>query len=821
MKEILDDLRLAFRLLLKDKGFTVTTLLTLVVCIGANAAIFSVVNSVLLRPLPFAAPDRVVLTYNSYPRAGVVRAGTGVPDYYDRLRDVSAFEQIAMYQSRGLTLGGAGSAERILGSAVTPSFFPLLGAKAYRGRLLRAEDGEVGGEHKVILSYALWRRLFAGSDRAVGKDLRLNGVPYSIVGVLPPDFLFLEADRQLWIPLAFTAAERSDESRHNNNWNMIGRLRPGATVRQAQQQIDALNARNLERFPAMKQALIEAGFHTVAEPLQEDLVGSIRPILYLLWGGVFCVLLIGCLNITNLALVRASGRGKELATRQALGASHFRIARQLLVESLVLTAAGGLGGVLLGRWLLGLLAFLDIDELPRGAEIHMDAFVVAVMLGLALAIGLVVGIVPVVRLLRMDLNALLRDETRGGTSGPAAQRGRRALVTVQVAFAFVLLVCAGLLAASFKRVLAVQPGFDSARVLTAKISLPAAGYKSDTEVQAFAARTLEAIRRLPGVAAAGLTSSIPFGGMYSDGVIFPEGHAFGQGESVISPSRIAVSDGYVETMRTRLLRGRLFNAGDTAQAPHRVLVDARLARKFWPNLDPIGRRVYQPEDSQHLTPGPKTEFYTVVGVVDNVKLTGLVEADARFGACYRPFAQSPSHTFALAVRATGEPRRLTGAIRGVVAAVDPGVPMFDVQMMDERLHQTLVSRRVPMLLALGFAAVALFLAAIGVYGVLAYQVAQRTREIGIRMALGATARTISRLVMAESGRMLLLGVVIGLAGTLAASRAMRSLLYAIEPMNLAVLTTVTVVLCTVALVAALVPARRAQRIDPAVALAAD
>ncbi len=591
-------------------------------------------------------------------------------------------------------------------------------------------------------------------------------------------------------------------------------------MQQAQQQIDALNARNLERFPAMRQALIEAGFHTIAEPLQEDLVGSIRPILYLLWGGVFCVLLIGCLNITNLALVRASGRGKELATRQALGASHLRIARQLLVESLVLTAAGGLGGVLLGRWLLGFLTYLDIDELPRGSEIHMDAFVVAAMLGLALAIGLAVGIVPVVRLLRMDLNALLRDESRGGTSGLAAQRGRRALVTVQVAFAFVLLVCAGLLAASFKRVLAVQPGFDSAGVLTAKLSLPAA-YKSDTEVQAFAARTLEAIRRLPGVAAAGLTSSIPFGGMYNDGVIFPEGYAFGRGEPVISPSRIEVSDGYLETMRTRLLRGRLFNAGDTAQAPHRILVDARLARKFWPNLDPIGRRVYQPEDSQHLTPGPKTQFYTVVGVVDNVKLTGLVEADARFGACYLPFAQSPSHSFALAVRATGEARRLTASIRGVVAAVDPEVPLFDVQMMDERLGQTLVSRRVPMLLALGFAAVALFLAAIGVYGVLAYQVAQRTREIGIRMALGATARTISRLVMAESGRMLLLGVVIGIAGTLAASRAMRSLLYAIEPMNLAVLTTVTAVLCSVALVAALVPARRAQRIDPAVALAAD
>ena len=821
MGNVLQDLRFGSRLLWKDKGFALTTLLTLAVCIGANAAIFAVVHSVLLRPLPFAESDRVVLTYNSYPRAGVIRADSGVPDYYDRLRDVAAFEQIAMYRENGFTLGGEGSASRVRATSVTPSFFPLLRARALRGRVFRPEDGEVGGEHKVILSYAAWQRLFAGSDTAVGKDLRINGVPFSIVGVMPADFLFLKADTQLWTPLAFTVQEKADESRHSNNWTMIGRLKPGATVQQAQQQIDALNARNLERFPAMRQALVDAGFHTIAVPLQEDLVSELRPVLYLLWGGVICVLLIGCVNLTNLALVRSSGRLKELATRHSLGAGHLRIARQLLIESTMLTVAGGVGGVLLGRWLLGFLSHLNIDELPRGGEIHMDALVVAAMLALAILIGLVIGVLPVLKLSRVNLNTLLRDEGRGGTSGQGARRARRALVTAQFAFAFILLVCAGLLAASFREVLAIHPGFDPDGVLTAMISLPRAQYKTDAEMLGFTARLLEATRRLPGVQSAGVTTTIPFGGDYSDNVIFPEGYVAGKGESVTSPSELQVSAGYLETMRTRLLRGRLFNAGDTAQAPKRILVDARLAQKFWPNLDPIGRRIYRPEDAQHLLPGPKTEYSTVVGVVDTVKLMGLVEGDARFGAYYLPYPQAPAHGFALAVRSTGDPLALAATIRRVVAAIDPELPLYSVKTMSQRTEEALVSRRVPMLLALGFAAVALFLSAVGVYGVLAYQVAQRTREIGIRMALGAAARAISGLVVAESARMLALGLGIGLAGAFVASRAMRNLLYGVQPMDPVVLATVTAVLGGVALVAAAIPARRAQRIDPAVALAAD
>ncbi|HEY0780981.1 MAG TPA: ABC transporter permease, partial [Thermoanaerobaculia bacterium] len=526
MGNVLQDLLFGTRLLWKDKGFTLTTLCTLVVCLGANAAIFAIVHSVLLRPLPFPESDRVVLTYTSYPRAGAIHSSTSVPDYFDRLRDVPAFAEAAMFRDRGLALGSEGSVMRVDALTVTPSFFPLLRARALRGRLFRPEDGEVGKEHKVILSYGLWQRLFAGSESALGKDVRIGGEPYSVVGVMPEDFLFLRAETQLWIPVAFTPHERADESRHSNNWTMIGRLKPGATVELAQQQIDALNARNLERFPALKQPLLTAGFHSVAVPLQDDLVSDLRPILYLLWGGVVCVLLIGCVNLTNLTLVRASGRLKELAIRQSLGAGHLRIARQLLLESTLLTVVGGLGGLLLGRWVLSWLAHLALEEMPRGSEIHMDAVVVGAMLGVALVIGLVLGVVPVVKLLRANASTLLRDEGRGGTAGHGARRVRRALVTAQFAFAFILLVSAGLLAASFRRVLAIHPGFDPDGVLTARISRPAARDAKDPAITAFATRLLAATRRLPGVQAAGITSSIPFGGSYSSSVIFPEGYAF-------------------------------------------------------------------------------------------------------------------------------------------------------------------------------------------------------------------------------------------------------------------------------------------------------
>ena len=484
MERLVHDVRYAVRVLLKERAFTITALLTLTVCIGANAAIFAVVNSVILRPLPVPGPDRLVLLYNSYPRAGVERASTGVPDYYDRLRETDVFEELALYQERGLTVGADANVERLSGMVIRPSLFRLLRAAPDRGRTFTEEEGERGADRKVILSHALSQRLFGGTGSAVGQDIRINSVPYQIVGVMPAGFHFMSADTQLWIPLSFTAEDRSDDNRHSNSWTMVGRLKPGATVEQAQQQIDALNARNLDRFPALKELIVNAGFHTVVRPLQEDMIADVRKTLYLLWGGVLFVLAIGAVNITNLVLIRSTARMRELATRHALGAGLARLTRQLLTETVLLTLIGGIAGAAAGYGALGLLTSAGIETLPRAAEIQMDGTVFGFTMALALVVGLVVACVPVVHLRHMNLSQAFREEGRSGTSGRGSRTLRRLLVASQVAFAFMLLIGAGLLLASFERVLSVQPGFEPNQLLTARVSPPASRYPEQPQIRA-------------------------------------------------------------------------------------------------------------------------------------------------------------------------------------------------------------------------------------------------------------------------------------------------------------------------------------------------
>lgn len=822
MDTLWSDLKFAVRLLWKDKAFALTALLTLGICIGANTAIFSVVYSVLLRPLPVPESDRIVIMYNAYPKAGVERAATGVPDYFDRLRETTVFEEQALFNRRGQTVGTDDGAERIPAMAVTPSFFRLLRVPAHRGRVFTDEDGEVGADQKVILSHQLWQRLFHGDEAAIGKDLRVGGVPFTVVGVMPEDFRFLAGDIRLWVPIAFTPQQKSDDGRHSNNWTMIGRLKPGASLDQAQQQIDALNARNMERFPKFRQILTDAGFHTRSALLQDDIVRDIRGVLYLLWGGVGFVLLIGAVNITNLVLVRSNVRLKELATRQALGAARGRMARQLLTETMCLSVAGGALGLLLGRWAIDLLSGVGLDALPRGSEVAIDATVVAFVMALSVLVGGMVGVILVLQVYRLNLNAVLREEGRGGTSGRGARIVRRALVTAQVAIAFVLLIGAGLMLASFREVIRLRPGFDPAGVLTANVSLPATQYRGDPEIRTFVERTLERVRSLPGVQAAGLTSNVPFGGNYNDSVILAEGYPMKPGESLISPSQTRVSDGYFETMRIPLVRGRLFTRSDTSSSMPAIIVDERLAAKFWPGIDPLGRRMYQPgSPDKLLEPDPNEPMFTIVGVVGSVRQRGFLDPQDSVGAYYFPTTQSPSRGLTFAIRTAGDPQSVVGALRRELQAIDPELPVYGVETMDERMAVSLVRRRTPMVLAVGFSAVALFLSAIGIYGVLAYQVAQRTREIGIRMALGSNARGIFRMVLGEGLRMLAIGVVLGIGGAVALGQAMQSLLYGVKPTEPAVLALGAVVLGVVALLACVVPAARATRIDPSLALAAE
>lgn len=821
MDRLLQDLRFAFRLLWKDRSFAVTTVATLSLCLAANVAIFAIVDGVLLKPLPFDQPDRLVRIYNKYPGAGVAIAGSGVPDYFDRQRDMAVLEEVAMYRQAGLTISGSGDAERVQAMTVTPSFFRVLKVQPMRGSAFTEQQGEIGHEKVVILSHGFWQRVYGGRDDALGQDLRVGGEPYRIVGVLDPRFRFLDPDIQLFRPAAFTAQERSDESRHSNNWEQFARLKSGATIEQAQAQVDAINAANFERFPGWREILTNARFGTDVVDFQEDLIGSTRSTLSMLWGGALLVLLIGCVNIANLALVRATARVRELATRHALGATFARLARQSLTESVVLALVGGAAGLGLGWWGLQAAPLLGFDQLPAGAGIHIDGRVVAFTLVLVALVGMVVGLIPIVAMRRANIAQVVREEGRSGTQGRGPRLVRRALVTSQVAFALMLLIGAGVLLASFDRVLRIDPGFRAGNVLTGTISLPAARYPTPDSVRAATNRILDSIRAIPGVEAAGATTSLPFAGSYSDSVILAEGYQMQPGESLISPSQVYASEQYFETMGVRLLGGRLFTEADAESRPRVMVIDEMLANRFWPGGDALGKRMYFPADINSILAKPSEEqLMTIVGVIAPMRIRGLVDSagSRRTGTYFFPLRQGPARSLGLAIRTTQPPETVTSAVRREIAQIDAELPFYGVRTMEERLSASVLDRRTPTLLATGFAVVALLLAGIGIYGVLAYQVSQRRREIGIRMALGAANSSIFTLVLREGGLIVALGTVFGLAGAFVLRQSIQAQLYEVGAMDPRVVAMVAVVLIAVALVACLLPARRAARTDPMIAL---
>ncbi len=818
MESLFRDIRFGLKLLWKDRGFTLTAVTTLSLCIGANAAVFAIIYSVVLKPLPFPEPDRIFIMYNSYPNAGVKRASNGVPDYYDRLRDVTAFEEQAFYNNQGVTIGEKGSVQQVESMGITPSLFRLLRVRPFLGRNFTEEETEIGNQRKVILSYALWQELYGGDRSVIGKDLRIYGNPHSIVGVMPRDFFFLNSKVRLWRPLAFTPEQK--KAYHSNSWEMIGRLKPGATMEQAQAQIDALNRANLDRLPELKPLLINAGFHTEVHPLKDEIVRDIKGTLFLLWGGVLFVLLIGAVNIANLALARSSARMKELAARFALGASRWRVTRQLVTESVLLTFLSAGAGLLLGWWGLRLLEILRMNRIPRGSEIAMDGTVVLFILALAAVVGVGIGVIPVLHANRIDLTTVFRIEGRTGTAGRGARMLRNTLVVSQVAFALILLTGAGLLLESFRRVLAVKPGFSYENVLTGTVALPSVRYKDGDTMRAFADSVLGKIRALPGVLGAGATDSIPFGHNSSDSVILAEGYTMKPGESVVSPNQIVVTPGYFEAMRVPLIAGRYFDRRDTPQSPRVIIVDQRLARKFWPDANPVGRRMWQPSSPQEFLQGPgkDTRWFTVVGIVGSVKLRALVDPDERVGIYYFPYSQSPRDDLTFAARTGVDPVTMARPEAEAVREVDPELPMFDVQTMQDRISESLITRKAPMLVAIGFSVVALFLAAVGIYGVLAYMVTQRTKEIGIRMAMGGTTKEIFQLVLNQGLLLLGIGFVVGMGGTVFLSRYLASQLFGVRPLDPLVLASVVGILAAVAVLASILPAQRAARVDPIVAL---
>ena len=589
MERLLQDLRFAGRLLWKDRSFSLTTIATLALCLAANVAIFAVVNGVLLKPLPFPEPDRLVRFFNKYPGAGVETGGSnGVPDYFDRKRDMAALEETALFREAGVTISGSGlaEAERVEAMFVTPSFFRVIGTQPYRGQLFSEEQGELGQEKVVILSHGSWQRLFGGRDDAIGQDIRLGGEPYKVVGVLAPEFVFLNPDLQLFRPAAFTARDKSDETRHNNNWQQIGRLKAGATLQQAQSQLDAINAANFERFPKWQEILKNARFGSDVVDFQSDLIGERKSTLTMLWGGAIFVLLIGCVNVANLVLVRSTSRIRELATRHAMGATFGRLSRQALTESLVLSIAGGLAGLGLGWWALQAAPFFGFDRLPSGVALSLDAQVV----------GFTHPADHHGRPRRRH-DSRGRDAPRQHGAGdsrgrPQRHAGPRTEADAPRAGHQPGGVCldvadrrrgvAGELRSHpddrsrLSRRQRVDRHHQLAGVALCRQQRTARGQRRASSI---------ACARSPGVVGAGVTTTLPFSGSYSDSVILAEGYQMQPGESLISPGQVTVSDGYFEAMGATLLSGRLFTADDTDGRPRVLVIDDRLARRFWPKGD--------------------------------------------------------------------------------------------------------------------------------------------------------------------------------------------------------------------------------------------
>jgi predicted permease len=813
---VLQDLSLALKLLFKQRAFAAAALLTLALCIGANTAIFTVLENVVLRGLPFPHSEELVTMFNIYPGVGVSdRGANGIPDYLDRRKMTNVFSEVALIGNAGYEVGMEGSPQRIRGQNVTPSFFKVLGVRPLLGRTFTEDEAVLGKEKVAVLTEGLWKDLFARDPGVVGKDIRLSGTPYRIVGVMPATFGIPGDDVRVYTPFAFTKEQTSDQARHSNNSGMLARLKHGVSLAQAQERVSDLNRRNLDLFPQFRQLLINARFATRVLNYRDALVRDIRPTLYLLQVAVAAVLLIGCVNLANLMLVRANVRMKEFAIRFSLGAGRWRIARQLLTESVLLSLMGGALGVAVAYGGVRLLSYLGAKDLPRGVTIAIDPGALAFTGAIALLTGMVFGGVPLVHVLRSDLNAVFRGHERTGTAARSAVWIRSALVVCQVAFAFVLLIGAGLLTMSFVRLLRVDPGFKPENVVTAQISLPRARYGEDARARSFFGDLLARLSAIPGVRYAGATTFLPFSGNYNSSVIAIVGRALAPGENPPVPGWNHVAPGYLQSMRIPLIEGREISESDGPDAQKVVLIDQFLAHKYFPAGGAIGAKITR---GLGLPGNPrKPDECTIVGVVGSVRTGNLAESNP-VGQIYYSYKQYVPRTAYLTLRTQRDNPQLIAAIRRTLQQADPEMPLSDIKTMPERLAESLKNQRAAMALCLSFAGLALLLAAIGIYGVLAYSVSQRTREFGIRAALGAGGRDVIGLVVGQGLRIAAFGLAAGAAGAFALTRMMSALLFDVRPSDPVVFVAVAVVLGSVASIASLIPSARAARIPPAVAL---
>jgi putative ABC transport system permease protein len=814
MENLLHDVRYGIRMLLKQPGFTAVAVITLALGIGANTAIFSVVNGLLLRPLPYANSDRLAIIWTHSPGANVAQDWPSPGQYVAIKSQTSVFEDIAITQGGNSNLTGLGAPEQVGAVATSSVLFPLLGVKPAIGRAFLSEEDGPGKPKAAILCYGFWQRRFGGDPGAIGQSLTIDGDSYAVVGIMPADFVLsyevmptvgTMSQADVLVTLPFDAEGLSQQG--DENYNILARLKPGVTIAQAQAELDGVVSSLERQFPQHYPASRRFSFSVT--PLLEQVVGDVRPALLILLGAVACVLLIACANVANLLLARAAAREKEIAIRTAIGAGRGRLVRQLLTESVLLATVGGATGLLLAGWTLDGLRWLSPSSIPRLQSITIDGWVLAFTFTVALLTGILFGLAPALRASRVNLNETLKE---GGRSLVASgnHRLRSALVVTEVALSLVLLIGAGLLIRSFMRVQQVEPGFSPHNILSMRLSVGGTAYEKMPKRLVFYEQLWDRIRQLPGVESAGGVSVLPLSGSLSWGSISIEGYVPEAGQSMIQADRRFATVGYFETMKIPLIAGRFFSEQDTPDSLKVAIVDENLARSYWPGDDPLGKRL------KAGSPDSKNPWLTVVGVVATVKQYAL-DSDSRV-TFYTPHKQSPAGTLYAIVRTSIDPRGTAASVAGVAREMDPNVPIYDVKIMAERLSESLARRRFAML-ALGvFALVAMVLAAVGIYGVMSYSVTQRTREIGIRMALGAQTKGVVTLIVGQGMLMASVGVAIGLAGALAATRVMASLLFGVTATDPVTFVGIGLLLAAVAFFACYFPARRATKVDPMVAL---
>jgi len=810
MDSLLQDLRYSLRRLIKSPGFSLVVVITLALGIGANTAIFSAVDAILLRPLPYPEPSRLVTINHYYPTLNDLKAPVSAPGFRDYQQRTRSFASMAVESNWNANLTGVGDPVRLQGSRVTGRLFSTLGVPALLGRTIQPGEDSLGRDHVVVLSYGLWQRMFGGQRSVVGSRLSLNGESYDVIGVMPTEFRdFFNRNADLWAPVSFTA-EQLNEGRTNEWLNLTARLKPGITLEDAGRELSALSTQLKQDY-----AEYAPSWSLTAEPLSRLASGDIRPALLVLLGAVGFVLLIACANVANLLLARAAGRTREIAVRTAIGATRERLVRQLLTESVMLSLAGGALGLVLAWGGLRALLALKGGNLPRADEIGIDGNVMLFTLAISVFTGLLFGLAPALHFSSLDLHGSLKEGARGATSDGSTHAVRRALVVAELALALTLLTGAGLLVKSFGRLQNVDPGFDPDNLLSFNIALPATRYRSDTAQIAFFDAVLPRLAQVPGIKAIGATSVLPFSGSWTTSSLEIEGYQTPRGEPGPWGDRRDVSAGFFEAMRIPLLEGRILTEDDRAGTRRVAVIDDEFVRRYWPHENPIGKRItFGPPAGAADT--SSREWIEIVGVVGHTKHEGLA-AEPRI-QYYLPYRQEVRPALTVVARTSGDPARYVNALRSVVRSVDTDQPISQVRTMDELLEQSVGQRKLSMLLLTLFSGIALLLASVGIYGVMSYSVAQRAREIGVRIALGAERRDVLRMVLRQGMRLAFAGVALGLVAALVLTRVIASQLYEVQATDPTTFVLVASLLTAVALAANLIPAMRATRVDPAVVL---